>query len=65
MASFPLQAQMLLPQVPALVESETVATAGAGTSCYTGTPGDGDTSASRMTTLNSLSITAQTLPTTR
>lgn len=65
MASFPLQTQMLLPQVPALVETETVATVGAGTSCYTGTPGDDDTSASRMTTPNVLSITAQTLPATR
>lgn len=65
MASFPLQTQTLLPQVPALVETETVATVGAGTSCYTGTPGDDDTSASRMTTPNVLSIAAQTLPATR
>lgn len=62
-ASSPLQAQMLRPQVPAFAESETAAPAGAGTGCCrTGTPGDGDTSASRMTTRSGLSITARSLP---
>lgn len=64
-AQLPLQEQTLLPQVPARVETETVATAGAGTSRYMGTPGDRDTSASRMTTLNGLGATARALPATR
>lgn len=61
-ASSLLQAQMLHPQVPAFAGSETAAPAGAGTGCCTGTPGDGDTSASRMTTRSGLGITVRSLP---